>query len=295
MRSFQRYSHTVTNAKKITLPKLHEMAQNSQKIAMVTAHDSLSARMAEEAGVDIVLVGDSLAMVSMGFPDTSQITLDEMIYHCKAVKRGCQAPFIIGDLPFGSYEQSVEKGVESTVRMIKEGGADCVKFEGGRELAPMVERLSQYGIATMPHIGLTPQRQVATGGFKVQGRKAESAFRLLEDALVLESAGAQLFLLEGVPTEIGEVISSKVKIPVIGIGAGAGTSGQVLVQLDMLGGFDDFKPKFLKRYADLLGYSTSAIKQYVQEVRQNEFPQREHSYSMKEEEFIKFTKLAERV
>lgn len=288
-----RYSHVSASAGNTTLPMLHQMARNKDKIAVLTAHDSLSARMAETSGVDIVLVGDSLAMVAMGYENTTEITLDDMVYHCRAVKRGCTRPFIVADLPFGSYESSIEQAVNSAVKMMKIGGAHCLKFEGGRELCPTVKRLSQFGIPVMPHIGLTPQRQVATGGFKVQGKDANSAFELLQDAKALASAGASMLLLEGVPARVSEVITNNVDIPVIGIGAGPGTSGQVLVQLDMLGGFDTFKPKFLKQYANLLEYSTKAIETYVSEVRQSQFPEKQHCYSIKEEEYQKFVAMVD--
>lgn len=288
-----RHSHLTTQTRKTTLPLLHQMARNHEPIAVLTAHDSISARIAEAAGVDVVLVGDSLAMVAMGFQDTGEITLDEMVYHCRAVRRGCRHPFIVADLPFGSYEQSPEQAMESAVKMMKVGGAQCVKFEGGRELVPTVKKLSSFGIPTMPHIGLTPQRHVATGGFKVQGRSAAAAFELLQDAKALAGAGAQMLLVEGVPAKVSEIITAQAGIPVIGIGAGPHTSGQVLVQLDMLGGFDEFKPKFLKQYANLLDYSTSAVKNYVSDVKKAAFPAAEHCYSIRDDEFQQFLEMAQ--
>lgn len=276
----------------MTLPRLYEMFHEKVPITCITAHDALSSRLADLAGSDIILVGDSLAMVAMGLESTSKIELDEMIYHTKAVTRGAQSAFIVADLPFGSYESSTTQACESAIKMIKRGGAEAVKFEGGRELEPIVRHLSSFGICTMPHIGLTPQRQVSTGGFKVQGRTAGSALRIYEDALILQEAGASMLLLEGVPDRIAAYISSKLRIPTIGIGAGPHTSGQVLVQIDMLGGFDAFTPKFLKRYSNYLQENTRAIKQYCDEVKQREFPERKHSYVIKDEEFEDFVKLA---
>lgn len=271
------------------------MYLSKEPIVTLTAHDSISARLADDAGVDIILVGDSLAMVAMGYESTSEITLDDMIYHTRAVHRGARRPFIISDLPFGSFEQGPEQALESAVAMIKRGHAECVKFEGGRELVPTVKKLSSFGIATCPHIGLTPQRHISTGGFRVQGKTADSAISVLEDALALEKAGANFLLLEGLPARVGEEITKSVKIPTIGIGAGANTSGQVLVQLDMLGAFDAFSPKFSKRYAKLLDYATNAIGQYRKEVKAGLFPAKENCYSMKTEEHRKFLENAEKI
>lgn len=283
--------HSASATHKVTIPQLYQLASENRKFVTLTAHDSISARMAEQGGVDVVLVGDSLSMVAMGYEDTSEITLEDMIYHTRAVRRGAKKPLIITDLPFGSYEKGPTHAMDSAIQLIKKGKAEVVKMEGGRELAPTIKALSSYGIATCPHIGLTPQRQIATGGFKVQGKDAESALSVLEDALALQEAGATFFLLEGVPARVAEIITREVKIPVIGIGAGPHTDSQVLVQLDMLGGFDNFSPKFVKKYANLLQYTTSAISNYVQEVRGGQFPTREHSYVMKSEEYHKFLDL----
>lgn len=279
----------------MTIPQLYSLYAQKTPITVLTAHDAISARIADQAGTDVILVGDSLAMVAMGHEQTHEIELEDMVYHTRAVARGNKSAFIVSDLPFGSYETSVEQGVASTVRLIKHGGAEAVKFEGGRELVPLVKQLSSFGIATMPHIGLTPQRQIATGGFKVQGKTAESALQLLRDALELQDAGATFFLLEGLPDRVASLITSKLSVPTIGIGAGPGTSGQVLVQLDMLGGFDTFTPKFLKKYGNYLEANTNAIKEYNAEVRAAEFPAKQHCYNIKDEEFSKFEQLAERL
>lgn len=284
-----RLSHVATSkVPKVTIPDLFKKQENQEPIVVLTAHDSISARFADMGGVDAILCGDSLAMVAMGYSNTNEITLDDMIYHCRAIRRGAQRPFLIADLPFGSYERGPDQALDSAIRMIKEGHAECLKFEGGRELVPTVEKLTSYGIVTMPHIGLTPQRGIKTGGFKVQGRTADEAFSVLEDAIALKKAGAAMLLLEGVPGRVGEEITRQVSIPVIGIGAGSHTNGQVLVQLDILGGFDDFQPKFVKKYGDLLNYSTSAIRQYSQDVRQRQFPAREHVYTMNRDEHAHF-------
>lgn len=295
-RQFKRFSHyNADAAPKVTLPNLYNMFLSKEPIVTLTAHDSISARLADKAGVDIILVGDSLAMVAMGYESTSEITLEDMIYHTRAVHRGAKRPFIISDLPFGSYEQGPDQALASAVAMIKKGRAECVKFEGGRELVPTVKRLSSYGISTCPHIGLTPQRQISTGGFRVQGKTAETAITVLEDALALEEAGANFLLLEGLPARVGEEITKSVNIPTIGIGAGPKTSGQVLVQLDMLGGFDAFVPKFLKRYANLLEYATNAIGDYQRDVKLGLFPAKENCYTMKTEEYQDFLERAEKV
>lgn len=289
---FSRLSHySASSGPKVTIPQLYDLVSQNKKFVTLTAHDSISARMAEQGGVDVVLVGDSLSMVAMGYEDTSEITLEDMIYHTRAVRRGAKRPLVITDIPFGSYEKGPTHAMDSAIQLIKKGKAEVVKMEGGRELVPTVKALNSYGIATCPHIGLTPQRQIATGGFKVQGKDAVSALSVLEDALALQDAGAKFFVLEGVPSRVAEIITKEVNVPVIGIGAGPHTDSQVLVQLDMLGGFDQFSPKFVKKYANLLQYTTDAISKYAEEVRNCEFPAKEHGYTMKPEEYRKFLEL----
>lgn len=280
---------------KMTLPQLQKMHANSEPIVCITAHDAISARIADRAGVDLLLVGDSLAMVSLGYDSTTEVELEDMIYHTRAVLRGSKRPFLVADLPFGSYELGPTQATESALRMIKKGGAEAVKFEGGQELVPTVSHLASYGIATMPHIGLTPQRAISTGGFKVQGSTSLEAMRILEDAVALQEAGASMLLLEGVPAQVAKIIATKSKIPIIGIGAGPSVSGQVLVQLDMLGGFDGFTPKFLKRYSSLLTNSVAAIEEYRDEVRGRKFPTADHTYKIKGDELRDFKELAERL
>lgn len=216
-----------------------------------------------------------------------------MIIYAKAVSRGVNAAFLVADLPFGTYGISAEQSCESAFRMVKEGKVEAVKIEGGKEMAPSVKKLTSLGIPVICHIGLTPQRQSVHGGFKVQGKTAKSAASILEDAAALQEAGCFMFVLEAVPDKIGGLVTDKVKVPVIGIGAGPKTSGQVLVQLDMLGGFDAFQPKFLKRYSNYLQENTRAIKQYISEVKTRSFPALEHCYTMKDEEFKKLNQQLE--
>ncbi|KAJ3101808.1 hypothetical protein HDU97_001034 [Phlyctochytrium planicorne] len=236
------------------------------------------------------LVGDSLAMVALGYDSTNRITLDEMIHHSKAVARGCKNPFIVGDLPFGTYETSPDQAVQSAIKFIREGMVEAVKLEGGVEMAPTIERITKVGIPVLGHIGLTPQRASALGGFKVQGKTVEKAKKLLEDAKALQEAGCFAVVLEAVPSPVATYITQKIGIPTIGIGAGNGCSGQVLVQLDMLGMFDKFLPKqaFCKLFANLDPAIVAALKTYSDEVKARTFPAAEHTYGMDAGEAEKF-------
>lgn len=247
---------------------------------MLTAHNYPSALIAQEAGVDMILVGDSLAMVSLGMPDTSEITLEEMIIHARAVSRAATRSFTVGDLPMGSYEVSEGQAMTSAIRMIKEGRMRSVKLEGGKEMAPTIRKITQAGIPVCGHIGLTPQRQNALGGFRVQANTPEKAFDLLEDAMAVQDAGAFMLVLECIPPDVAEVVTDALKIPTIGIGAGSRTSGQVLVQIDMLGVRppDAFMPKFVKKYSDEWTRSLSALQQYKAEVVDRSYPAPEHCY-----------------
>ncbi|ODQ68059.1 hypothetical protein NADFUDRAFT_81143 [Nadsonia fulvescens var. elongata DSM 6958] len=272
----------------VTIPELNRLRKNDIPISMITAHDYVSGLMADQAGVDMILVGDSLAMVALGYANTNEIEFDEMIYHAKAVSRGVKSAFIIADLPFGTYEISPEQAVESAIQMIRRGKSQAIKIEGGQELVPTIKKLTSFGIPVMGHIGLTPQRQSSFGGFKVQGKTAKSAESILDDALALQEAGCFAILLEAVPDKVGQIITDVLDVPVIGIGAGPYTSGQVLVQLDMLGGFGTFSPKFLKKYSNYLEDNITAIKRYSEEVKDRSFPAKEHCYSIKAEELDKF-------
>ncbi|KAI3659507.1 hypothetical protein MP638_003327 [Amoeboaphelidium occidentale] len=264
------------------------MYRNDVKIAMVTAHDYPSAVLCEKANVDIVLVGDSLGMVALGYDSTVPVTMDEMIHHCKAVARGSKTPFIVGDMPFGSYQVSKEKAIENAIRFVQEGKVEAVKLEGGAKMADKIRGIVDAGILVMGHIGLTPQSQVMLGGFRVQGKTADNALKLVEEAKILQDAGCFSIVLEAMPEPVATYITEQLDIPTIGIGAGPNCSGQVLVQQDMLGMFDKFVPKFCKLYANLNDQVTSAISEYVKEVKSVSFPQKQHTYEMDEKELNLF-------
>lgn len=263
-------------------------------LKVLTAHDYISAKIAEQAGVDVILIGDSLSMVALGYDNTNEITLDEMIFHAKAVARGSSRSLRVADLPFGSYEVSPEQAMSSAIQMIKRGGVQAIKIEGGKENVETIKKLTTMGIPVMGHIGLTPQRASALGGFKVQGKTASSAESILQDALAIQQAGCFAVVLEATPAPISELIQQQLDIPIIGIGAGPNTAGQVLVQLDMLGGFDGFSPKFLKKYSNYLQINVSAVKQYVKEVKHHQFPEPQHCYAIKEEVVEKFKQVIEK-
>jgi 3-methyl-2-oxobutanoate hydroxymethyltransferase len=262
-----------------TIQSLH---RKNVPITMLTAHDFPSASLASAAGMDLILVGDSLAMVSLGMPDTSEVTLDDMILHARAVSRAATHSFTIGDLPMGCYEVSPEEAVKSAIRMVKEGRMQSVKLEGGIEFADTIKKITRAGIPVCGHIGLTPQRQHALGGFRVQGKTAAAAQKLLNDACAVQDAGAFAVVLECVPPEIASIITSKLSIPTIGIGAGNGCSGQVLVQMDMLGcrPAGSFLPKFVKRYGDVWERSLAAVEQYRDEVKARSYPAEQHNYTV---------------
>ena len=264
--------------KKVTVPELQRMKREGRKITMLTAYDATFMRILDEAGVDVVLVGDSLGMVIQGGTGTTSVTMDDMIYHARIVSRGVTHAHLLVDMPFMSYQASVEEAVRNAGRLVKEGGAESVKLEGGRERADAVRAIDQAGIPVMAHIGLTPQSVNKIGGFKVQGKDQAQAMRLLEDAKALEEAGAYALLLECVPAPLAAEITQTVSIPTIGIGAGAGCDGQVLVIYDMLGMNNTFNPRFAKRYANLHGAITNAVQTYVDEVRGGVFPAKENSF-----------------
>lgn len=263
---------------KITVPELRARKTRGPKIAMLTAYDATMAKLLEAGGADVLLVGDSLGMVVQGLPNTLPVTLDEMCYHARAVSRAAQRAHVMGDLPFMSYQASPEQAVMAAGRMLKEGGCESVKLEGGREFAEHVRRVVACGIPVMAHIGLTPQSVHAMGGFRVQGRSPEAAESLLEDARVLEQAGAFSLLLEGIPSDLGARITAAVGIPTVGIGAGPDCDGQVLVCYDFLGMFPDLRPRFVKRFAELGEAVIDATRAYVAEVRGGAFPTEAHSF-----------------
>lgn len=276
--------------KRTSINDLRQLYKENQKISVLTAHDYISGKFANDAGVDVILVGDSLAMVALGYEDTNEIPFDEFLYHCRAVSRGVDRSFIVADLPFGSYESSISKAVESSVALISKGRANAVKIEGGVEIAPTISQLTKLGIPVMAHIGLTPQRANALSGFKVQGNTAESAISIYEDALKVQEAGAFSVVLEAVPAKIGKFLTNQLNIPTIGIGAGPDTSGQVLVQADALDlNGSDRGPKFLKKYLNGYELSVNAIKQYITDVKTQEFPEiGPHTYKIKDEIYEEF-------
>lgn len=263
---------------KITINDFFKKKAEGQKITMLTAYDYPFAQIVDEAGIDAILVGDSLAMVIQGFENTLPVTMDEMVYHTKMVSRAVKGAMVIGDMPFMSYQGSVEEAVKNAGRFLKEAGASAIKVEGGREVAGQIEAITKAEIPVMAHIGLTPQAIHRMGGYKVQGRGDEAARRLLEDAHVVEEAGAFSVVLEAVPSELAKKITSELRIPTIGIGAGPHCDGQVLVIHDLLGLFERFMPRFVKRYANLKDEALRAVRSYKEEVEKGIFPSEEHSF-----------------
>jgi 3-methyl-2-oxobutanoate hydroxymethyltransferase len=273
--------------KAVTLRALMQKKLAGEPIVMVTAYDLPSARAAEEAVVDLVLAGDTAAMTVLGYPSTVPVTLDEMLVLTKAVRRGMRTPLLVGDLPFGSYERSHEQAIESAQRLVKEAGCEAVKFEGPS--AGRARAIVSAGIPVMGHLGLTPQTTTALGGgFRVQARSSDAARKLLDDSLALQAAGCFALVLEAVPSQVGAAIAERLEIPTIGIGAGPRTDGQVLVLNDLLGLFEDFKPRFVKRYAGLADEMGRAVKDFAQEVRLRRFPADEHCYDMESGELERF-------
>jgi 3-methyl-2-oxobutanoate hydroxymethyltransferase len=264
--------------------KFIKMKQNNEKIVMLTAYDFPTAKLAEQADVDMILVGDSLGMVVLGYESTIPVTVDDMIHHTKAVKRGARDTFVVTDMPFMSYHLSKDETLKNAARIIQEGQADAVKVEGADEVIGKIAALTNAGIPVVAHLGLTPQSVAVLGGYKVQGKDAEAAQKLVEDAKKCEEAGAIALVLECVPHQVSEMITKSLSIPTIGIGAGAETDGQVLVFHDVVNYGVDRVPKFVKTYGDANGLFLDAISQYVKEVKANVFPEEKHTFSMKEEE-----------
>lgn len=263
---------------RVTVNKIMDMKKNRDPIVMITAYDYPTAQMVDEAGVDIILVGDSLGMVVLGYENTLPVTMEEMMVFVKAVSRGAKRAMIVADMPFMSYQVSVEDAVKNAGQFIKEGGAHAVKLEGGREIIEIVKRLTDIGIPVMGHIGLTPQSIHRIGGYRVQGRDQESRKKLIEDAKELEKAGCFSIVLEAVPMDLAKEITENLSIPTIGIGAGPHCDGQVLVFHDLVGIYTGFKPKFVKRYATIRETIIEAVKKYRDEVKGRIFPDEEHSY-----------------
>lgn len=265
---------------RVTIQSLRGQKARGEKIAMVTAYDATFARLLDEGGADILLVGDSLGMVIQGHDTTLPVTVDDMVYHCRAVVRGARRAHVVGDMPFMSYQESIEQGMANAGRLVKEGGCHAVKLEGGAQHAPLVSRLVGSGIPVMGHIGLTPQSFHQLSGFRVQGREPGAADKMIADAKALEAAGAYAIVLEGIPAEVAVEVTAAISIPTIGIGAGAGCDGQVLVIYDLLGMDDRFKPKFVRRYADVGATVRGACERYIADVRTGAFPSAAESFSL---------------
>jgi 3-methyl-2-oxobutanoate hydroxymethyltransferase len=283
-------STTTPTRKKVTTLTFRQKKERGEPITMLTAYDYPTAMAIDKAGVDSILVGDSLAMVVLGYENTLPVTMDEMLHHARAVARGAKAPLLVGDMPFMSYQVSVEDAVRNAGRFLQQGGMDAVKLEGGRERADAVRAITGAGIPVMGHLGLTPQSVHQLGGFRAQGKTSSAAKRLLEDAQILEEAGAFSLVLEAVPARLAEYISKQISIPTIGIGAGAGCDGQVLVTHDLLGLFERFTPKFVKQYANLHETMKAAFTEYIDDVESKRFPATEHSIEMSDEEWAAFQK-----
>jgi 3-methyl-2-oxobutanoate hydroxymethyltransferase len=273
---------------KLPLPELIELKLRGQKLAMVTAYDFPSGRIADEAGVELVLVGDSAGMVVLGNESTVPITTDELLMLTRAVTRGAKRPIVVSDMPFGSFQVSDAAAVENAVRFVKEAGADAVKLEGAGPTLSRVQAIVGAGVPVMGHVGLTPQSATMLGGFKAQGRTADKAEQLYEDALALEAAGCFAIVLEAVPAPVAAAVTEALRVPTIGIGAGGACDGQVLVWHDLLGLYEGKAPRFVKRYADLAGESKRALEAYVDDVREGRFPEEQHTYTIPDEELDAF-------
>ena len=271
-------SREAHSPQKVTIQTLRKMKETGERIAMLTAYDVTFARLLDEGGCDVLLVGDSGGMVVAGHSNTLPVTMEETLYHCRAVARGTVRAQVVGDMPFMSYQVSIEEGIRNAGRLVKEGGAEAVKLEGGAEYAELARRLARIGIPVMGHLGLTPQSVHALGGFKVQGRDAVGAKKILDDARALEEAGCYALVLEGIPRDLAREVTEAVTIPTIGIGAGAECDGQVLVVYDLLGMNEAFRPRFVKRYDQLGVRIRTAVESYVSEVKDGLFPTEEHSF-----------------
>ena len=267
---------------KNTVFTFREQKAKGEKISMLTAYDYSTAKLMDEAGINGILVGDSLGMVVLGYEDTLPVTMEDMIHHTAAVCRGAKNTLVVGDMPFMSYQVSVEEAVYNAGRLMKEGRCQAVKLEGAASVCPQIRAITNASIPVMAHIGLTPQSINAFGGFKVQGKSEEAAKKLLEDAKAVEEAGAFAVVLECVPAKLAELISKSISIPTIGIGAGAGCDGQILVYQDMVGLFSDFTPKFVKKYAKVGEMMTQAFRDYIADVQEGSFPAPEHTFAISE-------------
>ena len=278
--------------KKRTVTEIRESKKTGEKMVYMSVPDYTSAQWAEKGGVDVAVVGDSLAMIAHGHPNTIPATMDMMIMHSQAVRRGAPNTFVLGCMPYQSYNTQ-DRALENAARFMQDAASDAVKPQGGKSQASILRALVNSGIPTASHIGLTPHTVAVFGGFKIQGRTAEAAMKILEDALAIEDAGCFMLEFEAVPGKIATLISEQLEIPTIGIGAGAGTDGQILLCYDLLGVFTDFKPKFTKRFASLTEVAVNGISQYVRDVKEGTFPDEDHTYDVNEEEYEKFANMVE--
>jgi len=283
-------STNLSQPKKVTTLTFRQKKERREPITMLTAYDYPTALAVDKAGIDSILVGDSLAMVVLGYENTLPVTMEEMLHHARAVSRGAKRALLIGDMPFMSYQISAEEAIRNAGRFLQLGGMDAVKLEGGRERVNAIRGIISAGIPVMGHLGLTPQSVHQLGGFRAQGKTASAAKHLLEDAHILEEAGVFSLVLESVPARLAEMISKQISVPTIGIGAGAGCDGQVLVTHDLLGLFDRFTPKFVKQYANLHTQMNKAFTEYIDDVETKRFPAQEHTVEMTDEEWDLFQK-----
>jgi 3-methyl-2-oxobutanoate hydroxymethyltransferase len=277
-------------AGKLPLPEILELKRRHERIVMVTAYDAPSGRLADRAGIDLILVGDSSGMVMHGRESTVPVTLDEIVFMTQWVTRGAKRPIVVADMPFGSYETSDEQAVANAIRLVKDGGADAVKLERGGTSVARAKAIVEAGVPVMGHVGLTPQTATVLGGFKAQGRTAERAQQLVEDALALQNAGCFAVVLEAVPSPVARRVTEALAVPTIGIGAGPDTDGQVLVWHDMLGYYEGNAPRFVKRYADVGEVIVDALERYAEDVRSGAFPEEQHTYTMPADELESFVK-----
>ena len=277
--------------KKLNRWDLLKKKQNGEQTVWVTAYDFITAQLAEECGIDMLLVGDSLGMCIYGYDGTIPVTMEQCIYHCEAVRRAAPNTFIIGDMPFGSYQISTPEAVANAIRFHKEAGVDAVKLEGGRTVVDVISAIANSGMLVMGHLGLTPQSSNALGGFKAQGLTADTAIDLIEDAKLVYEAGAFSILIEAVPPEVTKVIRDEIPVPIYSIGAGSHADGQLMIISDIVGHFQAFTPKFVKRYGDVAGEISKSVTSYINEVKNRQFPTEEHSYRMKPGEWEKLEKM----
>src|SRR3954469_5706491 len=279
--------------KKRTIQEIRDSKKSGEKMVYMSVPDYTAAKWAETAGVDVAVVGDSLAMIAHGHPSTIPATMDMMVMHAQAIRRGAPNTFVLGCMPYQSYN-TVERALTNATRFMQDAGSDAVKPQGGKSQAHILKALVDSGIPTASHIGMTPHTVALWGGFKIQGKTADGAMKILEDALAIQDAGCFMLEFEAVPAKIATVISQQLEIPTIGIGAGSGTDGQILLSYDLLGVFTDFKPKFTKRYANLTEVAVTGIKAYIADVKNGTFPDDDHSYGVDQKEYEKFLGLVEK-